>query len=90
MISDVIKNPHGKDNKNDNSQFKRFCGKYNSKNDFKNECDLRKVYYSPVYPRDFIITTIEGFVSIGNGQMGGTHLTCFYMKDNKPYYFGSF
>ena len=36
------------------------------------------------------IYTDKGFVNIDNGRMGGTHWTCFVVKDKKSYYFGSF
>ena len=32
----------------------------------------------------------RGFDNINNGSQGCTHWTCFYIKDNRSYYFGSF
>ena len=29
----------------------------------------------------------KGFVNTDNGSRGGTHWTCFIVKDNKSYYF---
>ena len=66
--------------------------KYNLKNDTMNESQLQiqKIYNYPIYPRDCEIYSDKGFVKIDNGSMGGTHWTCFIVKDNKSYYFGSF
>ena len=55
-----------------------------------NESELQRVYYYEIYPRDSKIYSHKGFVNIDNGQMRGTHLTCFIAKDNKSYYFDSF
>ena len=55
-----------------------------------NESELRKVYVFPIFPRDSNLILDKGFVNIDYGQMGGTHWTCFYIKDNKSYYFDSF
>ena len=55
-----------------------------------NESQLQKVYNYPIYPRDSKIYSDEGFVNIDNGSQGGTHWTCFIVKDNKSYYFDSF
>ena len=30
------------------------------------------------------------FVNIDNGSLGGSHWTCFIVKDNKSFYFDSF
>ena len=32
----------------------------------------------------------KGFVNIDNGSQGGTHWTCFIVRDNKSNYFDSF
>ena len=58
-------------------------------NDTMNESELRRVHIYKNYPTDGIITTNKGFVTINNGRMGGTHWTCFIIKDNKSYYFDS-
>ena len=70
--------------------FKDFMKKYKLKNDTMNESQLQKVYNYPIYPRDSKIYSDKGFVNIDNGSMGGSHWTCFIIKDNKSYYFDSF
>ena len=70
--------------------FKDFMKKYNLKNDTMNESQLQKIYNHPVYPSDSKIYSDKGFVNIDNGSEGGTHWTCFIVKDNKSYYFDSF
>ena len=64
--------------------------KYNLKNDTMNESELQRNYKYPIYPRESKIYSDKGFISIANGSMGGGHLTCFYIKDKKSYYFDSF
>ena len=64
--------------------------KSNLKDDTMNESQLQRVYNYSIYTRDSKIHSDKGFVNIDNGQMGGTHWTCFYIKDNKSYYFDSF
>ena len=70
--------------------FKDFMKKYNLKNDTKNEPQLQKIYNHPIYHRDSEICSEKGFVNIDNGFQGGSHWTCFIVKDNKSYYFDSF
>ena len=70
--------------------FKAFMKKYNLKNDTMNESELQKNYKYPIYPRDSKIYSDKGFVNIDNGSLGGSHWTCFIVKDNKSYYFDSF
>ena len=70
--------------------FKDFMKKYNLKNKTMNQLELRKIYNYPIYPRDSKIYSDRGFVNIDNGIMGGTHWTCFIVKDKKSYYFDSF
>ena len=70
--------------------FKDFMKKYNLKNDTMNESELQKIYNYPIYPRDSKIYSDRGFVNIDNGSQGGTHWTCFIVKDKKSYYFDSF
>ena len=55
-----------------------------------NESELHKIYNCPRYPRVSEIYSDKGFVNIDNGQMGGTHWTCFIVKDNKSFYYDSF
>ena len=70
--------------------FKDFMKKYKIKNDIMNESQLQRLYSYPIYPRGSKIYSDRGFVNIDNGRMGGTHWTCFYINDNKSYYFDSF
>ena len=70
--------------------FKDFMKKYNLENDTMNESQLQRVYNYPIYPRDNKRYSDKGFVNIDNGSRGGTHWTCFYIKDNKSFYFDSF
>ena len=70
--------------------FKNLMKKYNLKNDIMNESQLQKIYNYKIYPRDSKIYSDKGFINIDNGSQGGTHWTCFYIKDNKSYYFDSF
>ena len=70
--------------------FKDFMKKYNSKNNTMNESELRRLFNCKIYPRDSKIITDKGFVNIDNGSLGGTHWTCFIVKDNKSFYFDSF
>ena len=71
-------------------KFKDFMKKNELKNDTKNESQLQKIFNYPIYPRDSKIYSDKGFVNIDNGSQGGTHWTCFYISDNKSYYFDSF
>ena len=70
--------------------FKDFMKKYELKNDNMNESQLQRVYNYSIYPRDSKIYSDKRFVNIDNGSQGGTHWTCFYIKDNKSFYFDSF
>ena len=70
--------------------FKDFMKQYYLKNDTMNESQLQKIYNYLIYPRDSKIYSDKGFVNIDNGNMGGSHWTCFIVKDNKSYYFDSF
>ena len=63
--------------------FKNFMKKYILKNNTMNESELQRVYNYPIYPRDSKIFSDRGFVIIDNGSQGGTHSTCFIVKDNK-------
>ena len=69
--------------------FKDFMKK-KMKNDTMSESQLQKVYNYPIYPRDSKIYSDRRFVKIDNGSRGGTHWTCFIVKDKKSYYFDSF
>ena len=70
--------------------FKGFRKKYYSKNDTMNESQLQRVYNYSIYSRDSKVYSDKGFVNIDSGSRGGTHWTCFIVKDNKTYYFDSF
>ena len=70
--------------------FRDFMKKYNLKNDAMNESQLQKIYNYPIYPRDSKIYSDKVFVNIDDGRLNGTHWTCFYIKDNKSFYFYSF
>ena len=69
---------------------KEFMKIENLRNDTMNESQLQKVYNYPIYPRDSKIYSDRSFINIDNGSQGGTHWTCFIVKDNKSYYFDSF
>ena len=69
--------------------FKVFMKKYKLKNDTMNESQSQRVYDYPIYPRGSKTYSDKGFVNIDNGSMGGSHWTCFIVKDNKSYYFDS-
>ena len=64
--------------------------KYKLKNDTMNESDLQRVYSYKIHRRDSKIITDKGFVNIDNGSFGGSHWTCFIVKDNKFSYYDSF
>ena len=70
--------------------FKDSMKKYKLKNDTMNESQLQKIYNYPIYPRDSRIYSDIGFVNIDDGSQGGSHWTCFIVKDNKSFYFDSF
>ena len=69
--------------------FKELMKKYNFKNDNMDESQLQKNYIYPIYPGDSKIYSDKGFINIDDGSQGGTHWTCFIVKDNKPLYFDS-
>ena len=70
--------------------FKVFTKKHNLKNITMNESEIQRIYNYPIYLRDSKINSDKGFLNIDNGSLGGTHWTCFIVKDNKSYYFDSF
>ena len=67
-----------------------FMKKIDFKNDSMNESQLRKIYIYPVYPRDSKKLSNEGFVDLDDDSRWGSHWVCYYMKDDKFYYFDSF
>ena len=54
-----------------------------------NESELQIVYIYKFYPRDSGIHSDKGFVNIDDGPQGGSHCTCFIVKDKKSNYFDS-
>ena len=70
--------------------LKDFMKTYNLKNDTMNESELQRICKILIYPRDSKKYSDRGFVRIDNGSLGGTHWTCFVVKDKKSYYFDSF
>ena len=70
--------------------FKDFMKKYNLKNDTMNESEVQRVYNYNINPRDSKIYSDKGFVNLDNGTQGGTHSTCFIVKESKSHYFDSF
>ena len=63
--------------------------------------NIKNFYDDHIYPKDSKTTTNEGLLNIDNGITGGSHWTCFYIKDNadstshagsakKSFYFDSF
>ena len=55
-----------------------------------NESELQRTYNCNIYPRDSNIITDRGLVSLDKGSMGGSHWTCFIVKDSESFYFDSF
>ena len=70
--------------------FKDFMKKYNLKNNTMKESQLQQIYICPIFPRDSKLFSNKEIVNIGNESQGGTHWTCFIVKDNKSKYFDSF
>ena len=55
-----------------------------------NESYLQKIFSYPILPRDWKIYSDKIFVNLDYGSQGGTNWTCFYIKDNRSYYFDLF
>ena len=55
-----------------------------------NESDLQRVYNYPIYPRGSKVYSEKGSINMDNRSLGGTHLSCFCIKDNISLYFDSF
>ena len=70
--------------------FEDFLKKYCLKNETMNESDLQRVFNFSIFRRDSKLYSDIGFVNIDNRGMGGSHWTCFYIKDNKSLFFDSF
>ena len=60
------------------------------KNATVNESELQRIHDYPIYPKIFKIYSDRGFLNIDDESQGGSHWTCFYIKNNKSYYFESF
>ena len=63
--------------------FKDFMKKYNLKDDTMKESELQRFYNFPVYPRDSKLYSDKGYKNINDGSGGGSHWTCFIIKDYK-------
>ena len=63
--------------------FKVFMEKYKLKNDTVNESQLQNFYNYHIYPGDSKTYSDRRFVNLDDGSRGGTHWTCFIVKDNK-------
>ena len=70
--------------------FEDFMKKNKLKNDTMNESELQRVCNYPINTRDSKIYSCKTFVNIDNRSVGGTHWTCFIVKDNKSFFFDSF
>ena len=68
-----------------NLNFEDFLKKYNLKDGTMNESHLQRVYYYPIYPRDFKIHSQKGSVNIDIGSKGGIHWTCFVIKESNSF-----
>ena len=62
------------------SNFKNFMKKYGLKNDTTNELELQRVYNYPIYSRVSKIYSDKRFVNLDDFCQGGTHWTCFIVK----------
>ena len=76
--------------KYENIKFLRFHKKNNIKKDTLNESELQRVYKYTIYPRYSKNHSDKGFANIDDRSQGGSHWTCFIVKDNKSFYFDSF
>ena len=70
--------------------FEVFMKNYHLKDDTMNETELQENYKYIIYPRDSKKFSGKGTVNIDNGSRGGTYWTCFIVKENKSFCFGSF
>ena len=46
-----------------------------------NESELQTVYKYHIYTRDSKVYSDKGYVNIDNGSQGGSHWTCFIIKE---------
>ena len=56
----------------------------------RSESECEQVFSDNIYTKDSLFTSEKRLVNVENGQMGGTHWTCFYIKDKISFYFDSF
>ena len=63
--------------------FKDFMNKHKLKNNNMNESQLQKIFNYSIYTRDSNLYSNKGFINIDDGSQGGSHWTCFIVKDNK-------
>ena len=66
---------------------------YMEKFDLKNTMvarEIQRIYNYCIYPRESKLYSDRGFVNIDIGSQGGTHWTCFIIKNNKSFYFDSY
>ena len=63
--------------------LEEFMEKHGLENKTMKESDLKRVYNYKIYPRDSKITTKNGFANLDNGEQGGTHWTCFLIKNGE-------
>ena len=52
--------------------------------------DLQRLSNCKICPGDSKLNSDEEPVNIDNGSMGGSHWSCFILKDKKSYYFDRF
>ena len=64
--------------------------KYIVKDGTMNDGELKRVYNVPIYARDSEKITNKKFVTLGNGEQGGTQWRCFYIKYKRTFYFDRF
>ena len=70
-------------------KIKDFMKKLKLRKDTMEDYELQRIYKSPINPRDSKINSDKGFVNMDSGEKGGTHWICFYIKNNKRFYFES-
>ena len=61
--------------------FKGLMKRDGLNDDVLTESDSKKIYKFSIYLRDSKIKTNKSFINIDIGNMGGSHLTCFYIQD---------
>ena len=69
--------------------FKDFMKK-KLRNHTLNESQIHRVHNYPINLRDSNLFSNKGFVIVDNGSQGGTHWTCFIVKDKKSNYLDFF